>query len=132
MAEVITTDNGSSESGPSSAETTHLAESIGEHEARIEQVEEETSAAARTSESALAAADAAIVHDHPDHVTHGHLQESESRVMAHIDQRLEEMRDVLLPAPPVPEVLDKEPDEPPKSREKRVKRKGLAERFYGK
>jgi len=132
MAEVIITDNGSESDGPTSGETTHLAESVGEHKVRIEDVEERAEEAAQSSEAALMGVAAQAVHEHPDHVTHEHLADSESRVMAHIDERLEEMKGLLVPPPPSePEVL-KEPDEPPKSREKRVKRKGLAERFYGK
>jgi hypothetical protein len=132
MTEVINTEPAGNGDGPSSAETTHLAESIGEHEARIEDVETQAEEAAQTSESAIAAATAAAVHEHPDHVTHDTLAQSESRVISHIDERLEEMKGLLLPPPPPePEAL-KEPDDPPKSREKRVKRRSLADRFYGK
>lgn len=122
------------ESEPEPAEHHHqLAQTVGEHEAHLEHVQEEAAEAAESAEQAQATAEAALdsalnamVHEHPEHVSHEHLSEMESRLMAVIDERLP-----TEPEPP-PALEEPEPDEPPKSRAKVAgKKRSLADRFYG-
>lgn len=111
-----------------------VIEKVGEHEVKLEQMQQETAAAAAAAEAAAAAAAAAasnpvVVEPAPESVHHSHLKEMEERLLAHIDKTV---ADHGTPPPPPPPVTPPTPDEVPKSRAKNAKAKrSLADRWYG-
>lgn len=112
-----------------SAETTALAMEVGATQEKVKQAEEEAAAATATAATAVEAASTAVAvatAPQPEYVTHDELQAQEDRLLNGI-------RELLTPPepPPPPPPPEKTPDTAPKSREKVVKKRSLADKFYG-
>lgn len=131
MAEtqVTTTEGPTAEPLASSAETTAIAEKVGEHEVKLTEAQQTAQEAAATAAAAAAVAETPTAHSHEEYATKADLQGLGDRLAGVLEERLPK-------PPPEPPVTEPKPqDKPPKSMEKhgekKAERPSLADRFYG-
>jgi hypothetical protein len=124
MTAIVLHEQSSSGQVPQGDPTTQRT--VGEHEAKIEGRSEKIEDVGADASLALAIAESTGgPHTHEEYVSKADLEAFGDSLVERLQGEL-----VVAPPEPPPAPTEKTKDSPPKSREKRVRRKGIAERFY--